>query len=506
MAIPITAATTVRMATRTPMIELPMLNKNKIMRQSMATAVVLSGVLTCAGVHAQQPQEGPAQGWQISPSIYTSVLVTDNINLTNDDLKVDDTSYEISPGLLLSRIGPRWTFNSNYQMQARRFSSTSENDQVFHNLNLSSNFVAVPERLGVTVSSNIQQQLIDRAGGFGATTASRAANLTDVNTYAIEPYYTFDLGPATSGRVSYRAGLIEFDTPQLTDTKDKRIAASFATRPLDARWSVGGAISSSNVEYDTGRDVTLDRYSVDLGYTVSPKAELVLTFGEDSNDLGALPFAGETDGTFWLAGVLGQLNETTSYEIRAGEQFFRDSYLVDFQRTKGRLAINVVYNESATTFGTQQIDYQGLLDFFSDVGGLNLPNQTQDVFVSKRLTAGFIYTLPKSSWRLNVFNDSRDFITSLDGSADDSGGGATLGWDWQASARGRLTLTANWQKIQLRATGEQPEDLRLGLSWRQEVSRRAYVDLRLIYNQRDSPDELLNFEESSAILGFGIEL
>lgn len=482
------------------------MNKKNMTRQFSMTATLLSSVVLCASANAQLEDEGPVQGWVFSPSIYASMLYTDNINLTNDDIKIDDASYEISPSMLLARNGPRWTLNTNYQMQARRFSSTSENNQVFHNLSLTSNLVAVPDHLGVNLLSNIQQQLIDRTGGFGATTASRAANLTDVSTYAIEPYYTFDLGASTSGRLSYRAGLIEFDAPQLRDSKDNRIAANFATRPLDARWSFGGAVSSTNVEYDTGRDVTLDRYSVDLGYRLSPKAEFVVTFGEDSNDLGQLPFAGDVDGTFWLAGVLGQLNETTSYEVRAGEQFFGDSYLVDFQRTKGRLAINVVYNESATTFGTQQIDYEGLLDFFSDIGGVNLPNQTQDVFVSKRLSAGFIYTLPKSSWRLNVFNDQRDFITSLDGGADDSGGGATLGWDWQAGARSRLTLTASWQKIQIRATGEQPADIRLGLSWRQDVFRRAFFDVRLIYNQRESDDDLLNFEENSAIIGFGIEL
>ena len=80
-----------------------------------------------------------AQGWEVSPSIYASVLATDNIGLAPDALKESDTSYELSPQLVLSREGPRLQLNSRYRMQARRFEDNSQNDQIFHNLNLSSN-------------------------------------------------------------------------------------------------------------------------------------------------------------------------------------------------------------------------------------------------------------------------------------------------------------------------------------------------------------------------------
>ena len=42
------------------------------------------------------------------------------------------------------------------------------------------------------------------------------------------------------------------------------------------------------------------------------------------NDLGTLPFTGDVDGSFWLAGFRGSLSDTTTYEVRIGEQFYGD--------------------------------------------------------------------------------------------------------------------------------------------------------------------------------------
>ena len=126
------------------------------------------------------------------------------------------------------------------------------------------------------------------------------------------------------------------------------------TRPIFP-WSIGGSFSTSDIKFDTGREITLTRISIDLGYSVSPRADFVVTLGNDDNDLGPVPTAADSDGFFWLAGLSGSLDDATDYEVRVGEQFFGDSYLLQFNRTRGRLALNVSYNEQATTFGSSQL-------------------------------------------------------------------------------------------------------------------------------------------------------
>ena len=464
-----------------------------------------------------------AQGWEISPSIYASVLATDNVGLTPDALKESDRSYELSPQLVLNREGPRLQLNSFYRMQARRFDENDQNDQIFHNLNLSSNLVAVEDRVGVYALANISQQLIDRSQGIGVTTANRVGNQTDVGTYSIEPYLNFAAGSSTVGRVSFRSGLVEFDAPELRDSKDNRFSALVSSNPSNLPVSIGAAFSTTDVEFDTGREITLTRTSIDLGYSVSPRADFVVTLGNDDNDLGPVPTVAESDGFFWLAGVSGSLDDATDYEVRVGEQFFGDSYLLEFNRTRGRLALNVSYNEQATTFGSSQLgglgglgalggqqgtapqSYDALLRQFADVGGIDLPDVSQDVFVSKRLNVGATYTMAKSSWQLNIFNDKREYVTTLDGGLEDGGTGAALRWMWQASSRMNVALSANWQQFEIRNTGEEPDDIRLEASVRRNLLGNSYADLRLIHNERKGSDASRDFSENSVIVGAGYE-
>ena len=275
------------------------------------------------------------------------------------------------------------------------------------------------------------------------------------------------------------------------------------TDPERARWSLGASYTNSDIEYDTGRSVTLARTSVDFGYDVTPRTEFVLSVGQDDNDLGNLPFLGDIDGAFWLAGFKGRLGANTSYEARVGEQFFGDSYLFSLERAQGRLTFSVSYSEQASTFGGAQIDFQTILSLLTNVGGIDQPNTTQDVFVSKRLNLGMGYTLPKSSFQLTVFNDDRTFLSNLDGNREDSGGGARLTWNWQLSQTSTFIFSANYRRFQIRNTGDEPKDLFVEARWRRDLFERAFMDLRLLHNQRQSDIEQFDFEENTVAFGVG---
>ncbi|MFK7886880.1 MAG: TIGR03016 family PEP-CTERM system-associated outer membrane protein [Gammaproteobacteria bacterium] len=470
-------------------------NNNKI-------GVFLALLLVLGTTTAVQAQ------WEYEPSIYTGVLWTDNLGLQPDGNQRDDLSYEVRPSLLLTHRGPRFTLDSNYILQARRFQENDENDQVFHNLNFRSGWIALADQgnqVGVDFLSNIQQQIVDLQLGIGGTTATRVGNQSDIATYSIEPYWNFSAGSSVTGRVAYRIGLNEFDQPQLLDSKNNNITISAATDPDRGRWSLGGSFTSSTIEYDTGREVTLARTSVDFGYDVTPRTEFVLSVGSDDNDLGNLPFLGDIDGAFWLAGFKGQLGGNTRYEARVGEQFFGSSYLLSLDRTQGRLTFSVSYSEQASTFGGAQLDFQAILGLLPniDATGVDLPNTTQDVFISKRLNFGMGYTLPKSTFQLNVFSDDRTFLSSLDGDREDRGSGANLTWNWQMSQTSSFTLIGNFRSFVIRNTGDEPKDILFEARWRRDLFERAYMDLRVIHNQRQSNIEQFDFQENTVAVGVG---
>lgn len=464
----------------------------------MTRLVLCSALVLASGaVHAQ---------WEITPSVYTSVLHTDNIGLQNDENKLDEISYEVSPRLILNHTGPRFRMNSNYQLQARQFKEFDENNQIFHNLDMNASMVLLRDKAGVDFLANIQQQIVDRQFGVGGTTASRIGNLADINTYSVQPYFNFDAGRSTTGRVSYRLGLSEFDRPELIDSKNDQLLATVTTQQLGGSLTVGGTFTRSGVEFDTGREVTLQRTAVDLSYRLTPRTDFVLQAGEDSNDLGSLPILSDIEGSFWMAGLSGSLGSATTYDARVGEQFFGNSVQLSISRQRNRLALDLSYVEQASTFGGGQINPAQLLGLVSGFGGTDLPNSTQDVFISNRLTFGLTYTLTRSALRISVFNDNREFLTGLDDDGqDDRGGGAQVSWNWELSADTQLSLLANYQRFLIRQTDDEPEDLRVEATWRRSIFDGAYMDFRYIRNERDSNNELLNFSENTFQLGVGYE-
>jgi uncharacterized protein (PEP-CTERM system associated) len=210
-------------------------------------------------------------------------------------------------------------------------------------------------------------------------------------------------------------------------------------------------------------------------------------------------------GEFWMAGLVGSLGSSTTYDVRVGEQFFGDSLQASVERTRGRLTVGLNYVEQASTFGGGAINPQALLGFATNIAGIDLPNATQDVFISNRLSANATYTMTRSSVSFSVFNDDREFLSGTDDDApNDDGGGAQLSWSWAASPDTRVTLSAVYQRFTIRRTQDVLKDLRTQLGWRRTIFEGAFVDARLIHNQRSS-DVDLSFEENTIEVGFGYE-
>lgn len=454
---------------------------------------------------------GFAQEWEFSPGIFVGVTWTDNSRLTTDAQDPQsETSYEISPRFTLNRLGERWTLSSTYSVRSRFYSENSDQDEAFHDLSLNSLLWLAGNDLGVNFTADISQQVIDPTQAVSLTTVTRTANRTESQTYGVEPFYNFALGSNTNGRLSYRYGLVEYDAPTLNDNKQGRALAQIASNPGGSKWTLGAYASRAVIDYDTGLEVVLTRVSGDVGYRITPRSEFVLTVGEDDQDFGDIPFVRDAGGTFWLAGFRGSLSDTTTYEVRAGERFFGDSYLLRFDRTEGKLTVSVSYEEETATRGSSQFDYEDALSFLSNITGLTQPALTPDVYINKRFAVNGTYALPKSSLRLTLFDNDRDYLTAIAvPTGANSSTGIGLQWTWSASTRSRLSLSANWQQFDPRggtAGDAEPRDLRIGATWRRTIFERSYVSLRLSHNQRENATVNGDYDENIVSLGIGYDL
>ncbi|MEM6640223.1 MAG: hypothetical protein AAF610_10000 [Pseudomonadota bacterium] len=476
--------------------------------RALRTVFAATLALACSPAAAQ---------WDVRPSIFTSVLYTDNVGFRNglflfddDSGQTDDISYAVTPRIAISREGARWNLESTYQVQVRRFVEFDENRENLQNFQLESDYQLLIDRVGFLVNAGIEQFVIDRQLGIGGTTANRIANLTEFRNAAIEPYYTFDIGSNTSGRLSYRRGENEVEG-QGFDSSNEQIRATINTSLAGGRWTLGGTFTDSGVEFETGREVSLQRIALDGAYRLTPRTQIVMQVGQDSNDIGSDSVFGDVEGTFWMAGVRGKVGAATDYELRAGRQFFGNSIFASVERTRGRLTLSFSYQEQANTFGGGAISPQALIALTTDVRGIDLPNATQDVFISNLLSFGMAYTRPRSTLSFNIFNDNREFLSGQDAlQQDDRGGGLQLSYSLELSPESRLRFSGTYQRFTIRRTQDEPEDIRVELGWRRSVLERAYMDLRFVHNQRQSITSTQitgsgNFDENTVELGFGYE-
>ncbi len=465
--------------------------------------VAVAALLPAAGLSVH------ADLWDVDASIQVGVTYSDNGELDADN-ESSATSYDIQPRIGIVRDGPKLDATVNYRVDAvygdeRR---NGEDNEVFHYLDAVSNFDFIENRLGVSLNSSITQQITDPGERVGFSNATRIGNLDEVSTINLAPYFRFSPATFTSGEVTYSYGVVEYGQPSAIDSKQgvANLVVSSAPPSSPLNWTLN--LTDTRVEYDTGRDVTLQRAGVDFGYAITPRMDAVLNVGIDENDFeGAPTTRGDTDGAFWLAGIRGTIGANTTYEARAGEQFFGDSYLLEFNRTARRLTTAISYTEEATSLGSRQLDYEYLLSFLDDIGGLDLPVNSDDTYVSKRLNVTLGYALAKSSWDFSVFLEDRDYLTTRDGDGREGDGsqGVRLGWNWTPGDRMNVGASMDWTESELRTDGREPRDFRATASVRRNLPDAGFLTLRLWHTQRRNSTTTDEYEENGASLGFGYE-
>lgn len=442
--------------------------------------------------------------WQAEPSLFVGATYSDNLRLSQSSIEDGDFVTQVRPQILLQRAGPRWTADLNYRLQGL-FYSESGNNNVNHFLNATSTAALVPDRLFLNVIGNITQQIIDPADDISFSTINNSGNRTEAMTLRVNPYWVTDLGQFTKLRINYQYGANEYEASQVPDSDENLFGLLISSQPAGAKYIWSLSYQNSGVDYDTGQEIDLERGSAEFGYQISPRAYFVLSVGADDNSFSQLAGLPKIDGSFWMAGVRGELGQLTNYEVRVGEQFFGTSYFVDFNRRTRKFETSVSYTEEATSVSAQQLAYQNLLSYLSEVSGFDLPQTNPDLYVRKRLNVTATYSLAKSSWRLTAYNENRDYLTSPMTGRDDGVTGFGAEWTWQLDGKTSVAIGGTWQQFDLRADTNTPEDIRVQVNASRDILDGGFVELRLWHNERAADRASDEYEENAISLGVGIK-
>ena len=448
--------------------------------------------------------------WEVEPAVAVTATYSDNLELVRDAVKDDDFVTEFVPQVAISGVGQKIDLDLEYRLQWLKYSRRSDFDDSLGYATADGVVTLVNDALFVNFGGSLNQQILDPAGAIPTTSISAVGNRGEVLSASVNPYWTREIGKTSRIMLSYTAGLVEFDDPAanpgtpnetpLNDSKNGRATAVISGSPPRAPWAWRLEFNDSQIDYDNDAEVSLRRSAAELGWTFGTKAQLFVSGGEEENDYNRSLGMDDLSGGFWNAGLRGELDRRTIYDFSFGEEHYGDSYSLLFRRTAGKLMTDVSYSEQTTTSGYQQLDYETLVGFLTDVEGSELPRPEPSVYVRKLLTIVGNLTLARSTLQLTTYLEKREYLTSPTEESDRVKK-ASVSWNWNVQPRGDFNIRVGWQQVKLRDNSETPEDLWWRLRYAREIGKTLTLHAQYSRNSRFATNPTFEYDANSISLG-----
>ncbi|MEL7448575.1 MAG: TIGR03016 family PEP-CTERM system-associated outer membrane protein [Pseudomonadota bacterium] len=437
---------------------------------------------------------------EFTPGIFAGVNYTDNLRLQNDENKIEQLSYVITPEISFSRRGPRMQTLFDYRAQGIFYDTETRDDAVLSFLRFNNDAELVENNLFFDVSANITQQILDPGEAIPISGINDVGNRAEVLTAFAVPRWESTLGGFAQTQLSYRAGIVDYKEPELRDSKEGRLDAALSGfLGRNSTWLL--AYYDAGAEYDTDEEVNLSTFTAELAIGIGAKTALVLTGGYDSNNFVSALGERDVEDDFWLVGFRGTLGRFTEYDVRAGERFFGDTYAVNITRERGNLTGTIDYSESVTSQGQAQLDFESVFDFVSDITGEELPVPLPNAYVRKRLQVSGDWQLPTGVVQFAVFDEDRQFLDGLPGDNDERMRGASTSYRWTGGTRTTVTVDLSWRRFELRNSTDTPEDIRVQLRTRREFANNTFLNVTVWRNKRGATVPTRAFTENAGSIG-----
>lgn len=310
-----------------------------------AACVVAILVVTGVGLLPQQAHaqtlgaraqgQGAGRVFGLTPRISTSVVATDNVNLSATD-RQSDVYLQISPGLRLQSNGGRIRGSLDYSPSFYAYSQASDKNRVTHALTASLMAEAVENWAFVDVNANASQQSISALGTQTVDPALGGGNQTQVLTYSVSPYIRGKFWGNTNYEFRLRAGESRTESSTVSDSRSELALLNLS----GATWvpSLGWASSLQHQvdDFSAGRRTTADRFRGTLTYALTPQLG-VSAFGgyESSDQVGTARLDGETHGL----GFNWRPTERTKLTGEREQRLFGNTYSLSFEHRMPRSVI-----------------------------------------------------------------------------------------------------------------------------------------------------------------------
>ena len=320
-----------------PDVRTPLIATSRIgLITATAVVAVTCTLMPASDVRAQNSaassQAGTGRGFVLTPVFSTSVVATDNVNLSAAD-KQSDVYLQLSPGLRLQSNGGRIRGALDYSPSAYVYSKASEKNRVSHALNASLTSEVVEDRAFVDLNATASLQSISALGTQTVDTGLATGNQTQVFTYSVSPYIKGKLFGTADYEFRLRAGESRTESSTVSDSRSELVLLQVngVTGLSSLGW--GTSLQHQVDDFSAGRRTTADRFRGTLTYAFSPQLGLSLFGGyESSNQVGATRLDGTTHGF----GFNWRPTERTKFTGEREKRLFGNTYSLSFEHRMPR--------------------------------------------------------------------------------------------------------------------------------------------------------------------------
>lgn len=420
------------------------------------------------GMNGQAGESGTLAGFipqpgLDSPGLTTGVtlgqLYTDNLGLAAGD-RPKQTGWitQVQPFVKGATAGPRFTGLFDYSLTGFLYEEPSGRKQLAQNLDARGTLTVLPQHLFVDGTAMYGREIINAQLPYGSGDFFLGNNRANVSMGSLSPYWLQDLGRAglmtvryTYGRVTYNdrgipgesRGLLN-GIPNVTSNAVQLNLAS----PKYQTWGWDVSYSEQHLVPDFGPKWDFAVAKVGGSFQVNSYLQLLADAGKENKFL--------PDGTvqklgapFWDVGFQWA-NTRDNFKLMAGHRFFGHSYQLSWTHQAELLTTDVSYIEQPTTYNQQ------LLGMGGGGGGLPPINIHPEIpslldrqpYLMKRLAASADYTMPRSLFRVEVYDESRTYFTKEN--THERVESADLSWSYHVGPFTTLTPSFRWQRYLFR--------------------------------------------------------
>jgi len=399
-----------------------------------------------------------------SPGVVAGVtlgeLYVDNLTLAaRGNPKTTSWITEIQPFIKSAYRGPRFSGLFNYTLTGYLYKGQSRYNQLAQNLDARGTLTIVPEHFFLDGSALYGREVINRQLPAGSGTFFLNNNVANVAVGMLSPYWLQDLGNFGNMMLRYTRGRVVYNNRGIPtanhallngipDVSSNAVQFSVVS-PKYQTWGWNFGYTEQQLNPDFGSSLTFAVAKLGASLQVSNSTRLLADVGKESKFL--------PDGTvqklgapFWDAG-LEWSNTRNKFSVLAGHRFFGRSFQLSWMHQASLLTTDLSYVEQPTSYNQQLLGMSSGTGMTPPVNVRPaIPSLTEfQPYLSKRLSASALYTMPRSTLSVSVYDESLTYF--VQNSREERVANAGVSWLFNVGAFTTITPSIDWQRYQFRS-------------------------------------------------------